>query len=401
MTVDPGDRLIPTPKKQDADYVFFELTRTICPTCRRVLDGHVLLRDNKVYLRRTCPDHGRVEALVYGDAKAYVAAARFNKPGTIPLKFSTEVERGCPHDCGLCPDHQQHTCLGIIEINSACNMECPLCFANAGAGFSLTLAEVEGILDGLIATEGSPEMVQFSGGEPTIHPELIPMLRAAKARGIPHVMINTNGKRIAHDDAFLAELAEVRPSIYFQFDGFDAETYRIIRGEPDILPEKLRALDRLAEIDCDVILVPAIERGVNEHELGRILRFALDHPAVRGVNFQPAFHRRPLRRARPDAAHHHPRPDPRILRVRPTGCSSPRTSCRCHAASRPVIQSPTPMSMATLSRRSRAWSMSTITWTTSQTGFCWMLVQRCGPPWKDSGPRQSCPAPRRRPKSSD
>ncbi|MGE3273354.1 MAG: radical SAM protein, partial [Chloroflexota bacterium] len=120
MTVDPRGTVIrPSRQKQDADYVFFELTRTICPTCRRVLDGHVLLRDNKVYLRRTCPDHGRVEALVYGDAKAYVSAARFNKPGTIPLKFSTEVERGCPYDCGLCPDHQQHTCLGIIEINSA------------------------------------------------------------------------------------------------------------------------------------------------------------------------------------------------------------------------------------------------------------------------------------------
>jgi uncharacterized radical SAM superfamily Fe-S cluster-containing enzyme len=277
-------------RKQDADYVFFELTRSICPTCRRVVDGHVLLRGGKVYLRKSCPEHGRFEALVYGDAEAYLAAAKFNKPGTIPLAFSTQVERGCPYDCGLCPEHQQHTCLGIIEVNSACNMECPLCFANAGAGFSLTLEEVESILDGLLRTEGNPEVVQFSGGEPTIHPQIVPMLRAAKARGIPHVMLNTNGRRIAQDEAFLAELAELRPSIYFQFDGFEQETYRVIRGEPDLLPEKLRALDRLAEIRCDVILVPAVERGVNEHELGRIVRFGLEHPAVRGINFQPAFH---------------------------------------------------------------------------------------------------------------
>jgi uncharacterized radical SAM superfamily Fe-S cluster-containing enzyme len=180
--------------------------------------------------------------------------------------------------------------VGIIEVNSACNMDCPLCFANAGAGFSLTLAEVEAILDHLVATEGSPEVVQFSGGEPSIHPEIIPMLRAAKARGIPHVMLNTNGKRIAHDDAFVAALAEVRPSIYFQFDGFEAETYRLLRGEPDVLPEKLQALDRLAAIGCHVILVPAIERGLNEHEVGAIVRFALEHPAVRGISFQPAFH---------------------------------------------------------------------------------------------------------------
>ena len=290
MTTEPRVSGQSTDSKQDADYVFFELTRSICPTCRRVVDGHVLLRGGKVYLRKTCPQHGRFEALLYGDAEAYIAAAKVNKPGTIPLKFSTEVERGCPYDCGLCPEHQQHTCLGIIEVNSACNMNCPLCFANAGAGFSLTLEEVEGILDSLRETEGIPEVVQFSGGEPTIHPLIVPMLRAAKARGIPHVMLNTNGHRIAQDDAFLAELAELRPSIYFQFDGFEPATYRVIRGEPDLLPEKLRALDRLAEIDCDVILVPAVEQGVNEHELGRIVRFGLEHPAVRGINFQPAFH---------------------------------------------------------------------------------------------------------------
>jgi hypothetical protein len=278
------------PVKQDADYVFFELTRSICPECRRMIDAQILLRDNKVYMRKRCPAHGQFEALVYGDAQAYTASARFNKPGTIPLAFSTEIVDGCPHDCGLCPDHQQHVCLGIIEVNSACNMDCPLCFANAGAGFNLTLAEVEEILDHLVATEGSPEVVQFSGGEPTIHPQIVPMLRAAKARGIRHVMLNTNGKRIANDDAFLAELAELRPSIYFQFDGFRADTYRVIRAEPDILEEKVRALDRLAAIGCSVILVPAIERGVNEDEVGEIIRFALGHPAVRGINFQPAFH---------------------------------------------------------------------------------------------------------------
>ena len=124
--------------KHDADYVFYELTRSICPDCRRVLDAHILLRENKVYMRKRCPEHGPFEALVYGDARAYTSSAKFNKPGTIPLAFSTPLVHGCPHDCGLCPDHQQHTCLGIIEVNSACNMECPLCFANARAGFNLT-----------------------------------------------------------------------------------------------------------------------------------------------------------------------------------------------------------------------------------------------------------------------
>lgn len=276
-------------KKKDVDYVFFELTRSICPECRRVIDAHILLRNNKVYMRKRCPEHGLFEGLVYGDAQAYTSAARFNKPGTIPLAYTTDIQQGCPHDCGLCPDHQQHACLGIIEVNSACNMDCPLCFANAGAGFNLTLEEVEGILDHLVETEGNPEVVQFSGGEPSIHPHIIEMMQAAKKRNIRHVMLNTNGKRIAEDDAFLQQLGELRPSIYFQFDGFEAETYRLLRGEPDILPQKLRALDRLAEIGANVVLVPAVDRLVNLHEVGAIISFGMQHPAVRGINFQPAF----------------------------------------------------------------------------------------------------------------
>ncbi len=277
-------------KKRDADYVFYELTRSICPTCRRVIDAQIILRDDQVFMRKRCPDHGLFEGLIYADAQAYTAFAKFNKPGTLPLKYTTPVERGCPHDCGLCPDHQQHACLGIIEVNSACNMDCPLCFANAGPGFNLTLGEVEDMLDHLIETEGNPEVVQFSGGEPSIHPQIIPMMRAAMDRNIQHVMLNTNGKRIASDDSFVAQLAELKPSIYFQFDGFESETYRALRGEPDLLETKVRALDRLAEIGCRAVLIPAVERGVNEQEVGRIVEFGLEHPAVFGVNFQPAFH---------------------------------------------------------------------------------------------------------------
>jgi len=274
----------------DVDYVFHELTRSICPHCHRVIDAKVLLRHGKVYMRKRCPDCGPFEALVYGDADAYTRLARYNKPGTLPKELNGGIVDGCPYDCGLCPEHQQHTCVGIIEVNSTCDMSCPLCFASAAPGFNLTLEEVEQILDDFVRAEGTPEVVQFSGGEPTIHPQIIDFVRAAKSRGIPFVMINTNGKRIARDDRFLDELAAARPCFYFQFDGFERETYRLIRGEPDILEEKLRALDRLASRGLKVTLVPAIERGINDGEIGRIVEFAIEHPAVGGINFQPAFH---------------------------------------------------------------------------------------------------------------
>ena len=286
----PDADLHPTPPPTSADYVFHELTRSLCPTCRRVIDAKILLKDNKVYMRKRCPDCGPVTALVYGDAAAYLAFSGYNKPGAIPKAHTNAVEHGCPHDCGLCPEHEQHACLGIIEVNSVCDMDCPLCFANASPGFSLAMEEVEEMLDGFVRTEGRAEVVQFSGGEPTLHPRILDFVRAAKARDIRFVMVNTNGKRIARDDGFLAELAEVKPALYFQFDGFEPETYHVIRGEPDLLPQKLRALDRLAEVGLDVTLLPALERGVNDHEVGAIIDFAIKHPAVRGIVFQPAFH---------------------------------------------------------------------------------------------------------------
>jgi hypothetical protein len=133
-------------------------------------------------------------------------------------------------------------CLALIEVNTACNLNCPICFANAGVGYSLTMDQVEFMLDRFVETEGRPEVIQFSGGEPAIHPDLMEMIQAAKDRGIPQVMINTNGVRIARDDKFLDELAKQNPVIYFQFDGLRPETYVTIRGE-DLLELKLKALD--------------------------------------------------------------------------------------------------------------------------------------------------------------
>ncbi len=158
------------PAKQDADYICHELTRSICPTCKIVIDAQVLLRAGKVYMRKRCPEHGWFEGLVSSDADSYVAGARFNKPGTLPLEFSTEVKDGCPLDCGLCTEHKQHTCVALIEVNSGCNLDCPICFANAEPAFDLTLAEVEFMLDRYVELEGDPEVVQFSGGEPTSTP---------------------------------------------------------------------------------------------------------------------------------------------------------------------------------------------------------------------------------------
>jgi 7,8-dihydro-6-hydroxymethylpterin dimethyltransferase len=269
-------------------------TESICPRCRIVLDADLLVRDGRVILSRECPDHGRFDAVVYGDAGRYLDIQRFSKPGESPRKLQTEVVEGCPHDCGICPEHAQHTCLGIIEVNTACNLDCPICFADSGTGtqehgFSLSLEQVESMLDCFVRAEGEPEAVQLSGGEPSIHPQILDMLAAAKRRGIPLVMLNTNGIRLARDPRFAPALAELGVHVYLQFDGFEEATQLAIRGR-SLTAEKLEALDRCAEAGVSVSLAAAVERDVNEHEVGTILRFGIEHQAVTGVFFQPVTH---------------------------------------------------------------------------------------------------------------
>lgn len=271
-----------------------ESTQSLCPVCKRVVEARIYFRDGRVLMHKECPQHGPFEALIFGDAALYAEITKQVKPGRRPLEFATAAEHGCPHDCGLCPEHSQHACLGLIEVNSACDLDCPLCFADAGSrrardGFELTLEQVDFMLDRFVAAEGNPEVLQFSGGEPTLHPHLHDFVRLAQGKGIEYIMVNTNGLRLAYDDDLLDWLAQEKCHLYMQFDGFAPETNLRLRGRTDLLEKKLRALDRLAQADLRVVLVAAIERGVNEHEVGAIVEFALGHPAVFGVNFQPAF----------------------------------------------------------------------------------------------------------------
>ncbi len=273
-----------------ASHLFLDVTRSLCPTCRRLVDAQVIARDGKVFLRKRCPDHGWTEALLSSDLAWYLHAQKYNRPGLLPVQRATEVRDGCPFDCGLCPEHQQHTCLAIIEINSGCNLRCPVCFMSAGdvPAFSLTLTQVETMLDRLMAQEGETEVVQVSGGEPTIHPQVLEILAAIRRRNVRYVMLNTNGVRLARDPEFVQQLADLGVYIYLQFDGVERDTHLALRGV-DLRREKQEALDQLAAHGIQAVLAATVAKGVNDHEIGAIVRTALEHPAVRGVAFQPIF----------------------------------------------------------------------------------------------------------------
>ncbi len=182
-------------------------------------------------------------------------------------------------------------------MNTGCNLDCPICFADSGHqpdGYSITVEQCAAMLDAFVAAEGEPEVVMFSGGEPTIHKHLLDFVDLAQARPIKAVNVNTNGIRLASDRQFAAALGERNQpgrivNIYLQFDGFDERTHNEIRGR-DLRAIKQKALDNCADAGLTVTLVAAVERGLNDHELGAIIEFGLSHPAVRSVSFQPVTH---------------------------------------------------------------------------------------------------------------
>ncbi len=228
--------------------------------------------------------------LVSTDAAYFKSCKDFIKPGDLPLHYQSTTEHGCPYDCGLCPDHEQHSCLALIEINDACNLSCPVCFADSSPQRTRhrTLAEVDAMLETLVASEGSPDLVQISGGEPTIHPQIIAILQLAKSKPIRHVMLNTNGIRIATDKAFVAELAALKPGfeVYLQFDSLRREALENLRGA-DLRKVREQALANLEEAGISTTLVCVVKKGVNDDEVGAIVRHALSYKCVRGITFQP------------------------------------------------------------------------------------------------------------------
>jgi uncharacterized radical SAM superfamily Fe-S cluster-containing enzyme len=277
-------------QRKAAHYLFHGQTTSLCEKCLEPVPAKVIIEDDKVFYLKRCRDHGVQKTLISDDLEYWRQQKLWIKPGDRPLTTQTRTEAGCPFDCGLCPDHEQHSCLAIVEINAACNLACPVCFANATDihGSHRPLAVIERMLDALVASEGEPDLVQISGGEPTIHPDFFAILDAVKRRPIRHVMINTNGVRIAQDRDFVERLASYAPrlEVYLQFDSLSDEALVEIRGAK-LSRIRQQALEALERVGLSTTLVAVVKRGVNDGGIGDIIRHALTWKCVRGVTFQP------------------------------------------------------------------------------------------------------------------
>src|SRR5258706_5522084 len=272
-------------------YLFYDIAISICSTCFRKVEAKTVFQDGNVYLLKRCPEHGHERVLIADDVDYYRRCREvFIKPPEMPLVYNTPVKWGCPYDCGLCTDHEQHSCLSLVEIGDYCNLRCPVCYAASGPERQQfrDLALIEKMLDAVVRNEGHPDVVQISGGEPTMHPDFFKVVDLAKARPIRHLMVNTNGVRIAQDEEFVKRLADVAEDFegYLQVESFEREPLLQLLGA-DLRRVRMDALEKLNRYNISTNLVVTLKKGLNDHEIGKTIDFALEQRCVRGVTLQP------------------------------------------------------------------------------------------------------------------
>ncbi|NLT36314.1 MAG: radical SAM protein [Gaiellales bacterium] len=266
-----------------------EPTESLCPVCLRRVPAVRRFSGDDVVLEATCPQHGPWRTVIWRGLPSYRSWCREKASacGNAPPPAASD---GCPLECGLCPQHRQSTCTAVVDVTRRCNLHCRICFADAAPGVQEAdpeLRELRGVLRDLLVNQG-PVNVQLSGGEPTLREDLLDIVRAARATGFTFVQVNTNGLRLAAEAGYAERLCEAGlASVFLQFDGLSDATYRFIRGR-SLLAVKQRALERCAQAGLGVVLVPTLVPGVNDHELGALVRFAAGWAGVvRGVHFQP------------------------------------------------------------------------------------------------------------------
>ncbi|WP_435007815.1 radical SAM protein [Tundrisphaera lichenicola] len=271
------------------DHTFLGTTQSLCPECLALVPAKIISKGSRVYFRKRCPTHGVREDFVCSDVALY-DQMQYSLPGKVPPGFGVEPDKGCPYDCGLCTEHEQHTCIGLAEITSSCNLKCPMCYASSGPGGAhLSFEDCVRSIDRLVEVEGRAEVLQLSGGEPTIHPEFLRILDYAVGQPIDIVMVNTNGIRLAHDEKMLDAIAGHAPrvEVYLQFDGFEERGSKALRGE-SLVETKLKAVENLGKRGIKTSLVCTLQPGINDHEIGAIVRYGVERPWVTGISFQPA-----------------------------------------------------------------------------------------------------------------
>ncbi len=267
-------------------------TKSVCPKCGKQIPAKLVQSDEKVKIKKTCPKHGDFEDIYWGDSEHYGWLMEFQRKGQGVSNPRTSRNKGCPLDCGLCEEHCSHTVLGIVDVTNRCNLRCPICFAGAnttGKVYEPSKEQVKEMLQNFRNNQPVPGYAfQFSGGEPTLRNDLPELVKIGKDLGFNYIMVDTNGIRIAQDRVFLEKLKDAGlDAFYLQFDGLDDKIYEKTRGAK-LLKIKIQAIENCRKLGIDIVLVVTLMKGINDSQLGGIIKFAAQHiDVVRCVNVQP------------------------------------------------------------------------------------------------------------------
>ena len=263
-------------------------TESVCPECLARIPAQRVLYGEDVYLEKTCPEHGAFRTILWRGKPDFISWIRPKAP-SFPQKPHTDINLGCPYDCGLCPDHQQQSCCVLLEVTQRCDLHCPVCFAGAGndPASDMPMSEIAAWYERLLET-GGPFNIQLSGGEPCVRDDLSEIIHLGRSYGFTFFQLNTNGLRLENDIGYLKELKHAGLStVFLQFDGTNDLIYQQLRGRK-LFSKKMAVIEHCAELEMGVVLVPTLVPGINTEDIGNILRLGLEYmPTVRGVHFQP------------------------------------------------------------------------------------------------------------------
>ena len=267
-------------------------TQSLCPDCGQLIEARIFEDGGKVVMEKSCASHGAFRDIVYSDAKLYLKMEEWTFGDNRGLENPpvTNATR-CPDDCGLCNLHTSHTGLANIDLTNRCNLTCPVCFANANVAGYVYEPDFETVRKMLQALRDEKpvagRIVQFSGGEPTIYPRFLDVLRLAREMGFSHTQVATNGIRFT-DLEFAEQCKEAGlHTLYLQFDGVCDDIYRRTRGER-LWEQKLKCIENVKRAGLKIVFVPTIVKGLNDHQIGDILRLSLEYiECTSGISFQP------------------------------------------------------------------------------------------------------------------
>ena len=260
---------------------------SICPTCRRVLAADLVQDESGVLLEKHCPEHGKFSTRIAADHAWLSGLQEFAActAGTAPRQ--TAVTRGCPADCGECPDHRQKSAFFLFELTTSCDLSCPVCLGDAQeCGTPLSLDVVRSMIRSVLDYAGPGQIISLGGGEPTQHPEFFEVVRLLHEAGFDAIWVYSNGRRIAAEPELARRMAAEGLYVILQWDGSSDEVYRQVRGRA-LLDEKKRALANLKAAGALVGLCPTIVAGINDRELGSLYALFRDDPSVGTLDIAP------------------------------------------------------------------------------------------------------------------